>query len=52
MPAYKALALYETPWWKKPLGVTAGRSTTDLPIRQVYYMHTADDEIPAEISNR
>ena len=51
MPAYKALALYETPWWKKPLGVTAGRSTTDLPLRQVYYMHTADDENPSSNLN-
>jgi lysine 2-monooxygenase len=38
MPAYKALAVYERPWWKKALGINAGRSTTDLPIRQVYYM--------------
>jgi monoamine oxidase len=42
MPAYKSLALYDSPWWKKPLGVEAGRSTTDLPLRQVYYMYTAD----------
>jgi len=40
MPAYKALVAYHTPWWQQ-LGITAGRSTTDLPIRQVYYMDTA-----------
>jgi monoamine oxidase len=40
MPAYKTLAVYGTPWWHK-LGITAGRSTTDLPIRQVYYMDSA-----------
>jgi monoamine oxidase len=43
MPAYKALSVYDRPWWKD-VGLTAGRSTTDLPIRQVYYMHTGDDE--------
>lgn len=41
MPAYKALLAYAAPWWQS-LGVTAGRSTTDLPIRQVYYMDTSD----------
>ena len=40
MPAYKTLAVYGTPWWHR-LGITAGRSTTDLPIRQVYYMDSA-----------
>jgi monoamine oxidase len=40
MPAYKTLAAYEAPWWQQ-LGLTAGRSTTDLPIRQVYYMDSA-----------
>jgi monoamine oxidase len=42
MPAYKSLAIYEAPWWSDKLGLTAGRSTTDLPLRQVYYMYTAD----------
>jgi monoamine oxidase len=40
MPAYKALVAYPEPWWHK-CNVTAGRSTTDLPIRQVYYLDTA-----------
>jgi lysine 2-monooxygenase len=42
MPAYKALAVYDTPWWQKELGIAAGRSTTDLPIRQVYYMDSGE----------
>jgi monoamine oxidase len=41
MPAYKTLAIYERPWWKD-LGIDAGRSTTDLPIRQVYYMYSGE----------
>lgn len=41
MPAYKALAVYDRPWWNEELGIKAGRSTTDLPIRQVYYMDSA-----------
>jgi monoamine oxidase len=43
MPAYKALAVYDRSWWKD-VGLTAGRSTTDLPVRQVYYMYTGDDQ--------
>jgi monoamine oxidase len=41
MPAYKTLAVYDRPWWKDA-GVAAGRSTTDLPVRQVYYMHSGE----------
>jgi monoamine oxidase len=41
MPAFKAIVAYGSPWWQK-LGIAAGRSTTDLPIRQVYYMDSAD----------
>jgi monoamine oxidase len=36
MPAFKMLLGYHRPWWQE-LGISAGRSTTDLPIRQVYY---------------
>ncbi len=36
MPAIKILMGFSSPWWEG-LGVTAGRSTTDLPLRQVYY---------------
>jgi monoamine oxidase len=31
---------YDFPWWES-LGVTKGRSVTDLPIRQCYYWATA-----------
>jgi monoamine oxidase len=43
MPAYKAIVAYPSPWWNDKLSITAGRSTTDLPIRQVYYMDTASN---------
>ena len=42
MPAYKTLAVYNRPWWKD-VGLVAGRSTTDLPVRQVYYMHSGEE---------
>lgn len=34
--AFKLFLAYERPWWRA-LGLVAGRSVTDLPIRQVYY---------------
>ena len=37
--AFKLLLAYETPWWRS-LGLVAGRSVTDLPVRQVYYFGT------------
>jgi len=37
--ALKMFLAYETPWWRS-LGLVAGRSVTDLPIRQTYYMGT------------
>lgn len=37
--AFKLMMAYERPWWRA-LGLVAGRSVTDLPIRQVYYMGT------------
>jgi hypothetical protein len=36
MPAFKILLGFTSPWWEQ-LGISAGRSTTDLPARQVYY---------------
>ncbi len=33
---YKIFLAYETPWWEKT-HVKAGRSLTDLPLRQCYY---------------
>jgi lysine 2-monooxygenase len=37
--AFKLFLAYERPWWRA-LGLQAGRSVTDLPIRQVYYFGT------------
>ena len=37
--AFKLLLAYEAPWWRS-LGLVAGRSVTDLPVRQIYYFGT------------
>lgn len=37
--AFKMFMAYEQPWWRS-MGLVAGRSVTDLPIRQTYYMGT------------
>lgn len=37
--AFKMFMAYDQPWWRS-LGLVAGRSVTDLPIRQTYYMGT------------
>lgn len=39
-PAFKILMGFDTPWWNE-LGITAGHSITDLPMRQCYYFGTA-----------
>ncbi len=36
-PAFKIFAAYREPWWTNSRRITAGRSLTDLPIRQCYY---------------
>ena len=36
IPLFKAFVAYHEPWWES-VGVTRGRSVTDLPLRQVYY---------------
>ncbi|MDQ3279930.1 MAG: FAD-dependent oxidoreductase [Acidobacteriota bacterium] len=41
--AFKLCLAYERPWWRS-LGLTAGRSVTDLPIRQVYYFGTEAEQ--------
>lgn len=40
--ALKLLLGYEYPWWK-PLGLEAGVSVTDMPIRQALYFGTESD---------
>ncbi len=41
--AFKLFLAYETPWWRA-LGLVAGRSVTDLPIRQTYYFGTEAEQ--------
>ncbi|MGD9617643.1 MAG: M28 family peptidase [Alphaproteobacteria bacterium] len=43
-PGFKIFAAYRRPWWKKERGMTAGRSVTDLPVRQCYYWHTSPSD--------
>jgi monoamine oxidase len=44
-PLFKVFTTYKEPWWL-PAGVKAGRTTTDLPVRQTYYW-PKDDGSPA-----
>ena len=44
-PLFKVFTTYMEPWWL-PAGVQAGRTTTDLPVRQTYYW-PKDDGKPA-----
>ena len=41
--AFKLCLAYERPWWRA-LGLVAGRSVTDLPIRQTYYFGTEAEQ--------
>jgi monoamine oxidase len=41
--AFKLVLAYERPWWRA-LGLVAGRSVTDLPVRQVYYFGTEAEQ--------
>lgn len=36
-PGFKIFAAYRRPWWFQERQITAGRSVTDLPIRQCYH---------------
>ena len=38
-PLFKLFTTYDYPWWI-PAGVQAGRTVTDLPVRQTYYWPT------------
>jgi monoamine oxidase len=40
IPLFKLCIAYDYPWWEA-VGVTQGRTQTDLPIRQLYYWATA-----------
>jgi monoamine oxidase len=41
-PTFKIFAAYRRPWRQTARQISAGRSITDLPLRQCYYWHTAD----------
>ncbi|WP_406404708.1 FAD-dependent oxidoreductase [Streptomyces sp. NBC_00879] len=50
-PASKLFLGYDRPWWED-LGLRAGRSVTDLPLRQVYYWGVEGDQTGADPANR
>jgi hypothetical protein len=41
--AFKLFLAYERPWWRA-LGLVAGRSITDLPVRQIFYCGTEGEQ--------
>ena len=40
IPLYKLFVIYDTPWWNDDWQLEAGRSLTDIPVRQCYYWAT------------
>jgi hypothetical protein len=48
--AFKLFLGYAYPWWR-PLGLVAGRSITDMPIRQMYYFQTEGEQEGADPQN-
>ncbi len=50
VPACKALLLYPKAWWRD-LGITGGRSVTDMQARQFYVLGTEKDRRPEEPAN-
>lgn len=47
--AFKIFLAYPYPWWR-PLGLSAGRSITDMPLRQTFYFQT-EGEVGGEPQN-
>lgn len=47
VPACKALLLYPKPWWAA-LGISGGRSVTDMPARQFYPLGAEKERLPSE----
>ncbi|QAY77446.1 FAD-dependent oxidoreductase [Sphingosinicella sp. BN140058] len=41
--AFKLFMAYQQPWWRS-LGLVAGRSVTDLPVRQIFYFGTEGEQ--------
>ncbi|MBV9571236.1 MAG: FAD-dependent oxidoreductase [Alphaproteobacteria bacterium] len=50
IPACKALLLYPKPWWRD-LGITGGRSVTDMQARQFYPLGAETERTSAEPTN-
>jgi monoamine oxidase len=48
--AFKLLLAYDYPWWRA-MNLVAGRSITDLPVRQIYYFGTEEDQPAGEKGN-
>lgn len=48
--AFKLFLGYDRPWWRG-LGLVAGHSVTDLPVRQTFYFPTEGEEEGADPSN-
>ena len=45
--AFKMFLAYATPWWRTPpVSIAAGRSISDIPIRQTYYFPPVPDAFP------
>ncbi len=49
-PAFKLFLGYQYPWWRE-LGLHAGRSITDSPLRQTYYFGTEGEQPGADPAN-
>lgn len=46
-PAFKLFLVYKSPWWRDPpINIAAGRSVSDMPIRQTYYFPPVEDAFP------
>jgi monoamine oxidase len=50
VPACKALLLYPKPWWRDQ-GIIAGRSITDMPVRQFYMLGAEKERLASEPPN-
>lgn len=50
-PASKLFLGYDRPWWQD-IGLSAGRSVTDMPLRQVYYWGVEGRQPGADPSNQ
>lgn len=48
--AFKIFAAYRVPWWRTASNIHAGRSLTDLPVRQCFAWRTAKREDPNQAS--